>query len=153
MSVPIKGPWNVTQVAEFLDSERIPLRVACIGEDGFPRVVSLWYHYHEGALYCVTHRDSGLARLLTNNPQVGFEVSPNHPPYYGVRGQGMADMRPLESPERLEGLLQDYLGGTDSSLARWLLSRAEEEVLVTIRPRRLYTWDYRDRMQDIAQSA
>ncbi len=154
MSVPIKGPWDSAQVEAFLDGDhRIPLRVACIGEDGFPRVVSLWYQFHDGALYCVTHRASGLARLVAENPQVGFEVSPNEPPYCGVRGQGRAELRPLESPDRLEDLLQDYLGGTESKLAQWLLSRADEEVLITIRPLRLYTWDYRERMQGIGQSS
>jgi nitroimidazol reductase NimA-like FMN-containing flavoprotein (pyridoxamine 5'-phosphate oxidase superfamily) len=154
MSVPIKGPWDATQVAAFLAGEqRIPLRVACVAEDGFPRVVSLWYQYHDSAIHCVTHRDSVLAGLLAENPQVGFEVSPNQPPYCGVRGQGRAQLRPLEGPERLEALLRDYLGGTESRLARWLLSRAEEEVLLTIEPVRLYTWDYRERMQDIPRTA
>ena len=154
MSVSIKGPWDAKQVQEFLaGDERIPLRVACVAEDGFPRLASLWYHYHDGAIFCVTHRDSVLAKLLAENPRVGFEVSPNQPPYCGVRGQGRAQLTPLEGPERLEALLQDYLGGTDSRLARWLLSRADEELLITIEPVRLYTWDYRERMQDIPHSA
>jgi hypothetical protein len=96
------------------------------------------------------HRDSKLAKLLQNNDKIGFEVSPNEPPYHGIRGQGLATLEPLDQTERLEGMLGHYLGGTDSSLATWLLSRSDEELLVTIDPLRLFSWDYRERMSDIA---
>ena len=43
-------------------------------------------------------------------------------------------------------MLQRYLGDTTSKLANWLLSRAEDEVLITIEPLRLFSWDYRERM-------
>jgi hypothetical protein len=43
-------------------------------------------------------------------------------------------------------MLQRYLGGTDSKLGSWLLSRVEDEILITIEPLRLFTWDYRERM-------
>jgi hypothetical protein len=79
---------------------------------------------------------------------MGFEIAPNEPPYHGVRGQGDAIVEPLGSKETLEELLGRYLGGVNSSLANWLLSRCDEEVLITITPTRLYTWDYRERMAD-----
>ena len=47
----------------------------------------------------------------------------------------------------LEQLLGRYLGGHDSALAKWLLSRSEDEVLITISPRRWFSWDYRERME------
>ena len=47
----------------------------------------------------------------------------------------------------LRQMLERYLGGTTSKLARWLLSRAEDEVLITIEPLRLFSWDYRERME------
>ncbi len=43
-------------------------------------------------------------------------------------------------------MLQRYLGGTESKLGNWLLSRAEDEILITIEPLRLFSWDYRERM-------
>ena len=58
MTLEIKGPWSEADVAGFLDSAKIPIRLACIGADGFPRVVSLWYRYDAGNFYCVTHRDA-----------------------------------------------------------------------------------------------
>jgi nitroimidazol reductase NimA-like FMN-containing flavoprotein (pyridoxamine 5'-phosphate oxidase superfamily) len=123
-----------------------PVRLACVGSDGFPRVVSLWYQYQDGRLYCVTHRDSQLARLLAAETRVGFEVAPNSPPYRGVRGQGRATLAPLGEHNTLNELLQRYLGGVDSPLANWLLSRSEEELLITIEPLRLFSWDYSERM-------
>ena len=42
--------------------------------------------------------------------------------------------------------LHHYLGGTDSSLAQWLLSRAEDELLVRVAITRMFSWDYRQRM-------
>ena len=89
MDAAIKGPWSVDEVEDFLGNARVPVRLACVGGDGFPRVVSLWFRYRAGALYAVTHRRSSLAALLRADGRAGFEVSPNEPPYYGVRGQGV----------------------------------------------------------------
>ncbi len=153
MSIEIRGPWDRRETDEFLSRALYPVRLACTASDGFPRVVSLWYQYSGGRLLCVTHTDSALAQLLRRNPKVGFEVAPNEPPYHGVRGQGLATLEPLGDRDTLRDLLQHYLGGSDSSLARWLLSRSHEELLITIEPSRLYCWDYRDRMADAIRVA
>jgi len=124
----------------------MPLRLACVGEDGFPRVVSVWFGYDGQRLRCVSHRSSQLIGLLQRCDKVGFEVAPNEPPYYGVRGQGIAHLDADIDGKVLREMLQRYLGGTRSRLAQWLLSRADEEVLVSIEPLRLFSWDYRQRM-------
>lgn len=142
----LKGPWNAREVEEFLHSASWPLRLACVGSDGFPRVVSLWHRYDKGCFFCVTHRDSKLTSLLRNNHKVGFEVSPNEPPYRGVRGQGLVSLHEDGGEETLRAHLERYLGGTDSDLARWLLSRAENELLVRVDVTRMFCWDYRQRM-------
>lgn len=144
----IKGPWDQAAAAAYLEQTRFPLRLACVGRDGFPRVVSLWYQYHAGSFLCVTHRDAKLTTLLRNNHKVGFEVSPNEPPYHGVRGQGLVSLHETGGEAVLRDNLQSYLGGMDSSLARWLLSRAEEELLVRVDITRMFSWDYRERMAD-----
>ena len=72
MAMTIKGPWSAEQAAVFLEAARMPIRLACIGADGFPRVVSLWYRYEGGSFYCVTHRDAKLTALLQGNTKVGF---------------------------------------------------------------------------------
>jgi nitroimidazol reductase NimA-like FMN-containing flavoprotein (pyridoxamine 5'-phosphate oxidase superfamily) len=146
MSARLKGPWDQSGVDEFLNTSVYPLRLACVGADGYPRVVSVWYGYDGEVLRCVSHRSSQLVSLLERSDRVGFEVAPNEPPYCGVRGQGIARLGSDASGEVLSAMLQRDLGGTDSQLAQWLLSRAEDEVLIEIEPQRLFSWDYRERM-------
>ena len=43
MTTTYRGAWDHDQVAEFLDQSTFPIRLASVGADGFPRVVSLWY--------------------------------------------------------------------------------------------------------------
>ena len=147
MSASLKGPWSQDEISRFLTETRYPLRLACVAQDGYPRVVSVWFTYLDGKLYCASHKSSQLTALLRANNRVGFEVAPNDPPYFGVRGQGNAVLAGEGGAAMLEQLLARYLGGQDSHLAKWLLSRSEDEVLITITPRRWFSWDYRDRME------
>jgi nitroimidazol reductase NimA-like FMN-containing flavoprotein (pyridoxamine 5'-phosphate oxidase superfamily) len=144
----LKGPWNQAQIEAFLYNSTIPLRLSCMGGDGFPRVVSVWYGYDGQNLRCVSHRSSQLVGLLRRSDRVGFELAPNEPPYYGVRGQGIATLDSDADGTALRQMLERYLGGTTSKLASWLLSRAEDEVLISIEPVRLFSWDYRERMRN-----
>lgn len=148
MPVSRKGPWSDQKIEQFLLERNIPLRLACTGADDFPRVVSVWFVFDQGRFLCVSHQGSQLVSLLRGNTKVGFEVAPDQPPYCGVRGQGIATLSHQGAEEVLQRVLQRYLGGSDSGLARWLLSRRDEEVLITIEPRRLFSWDYRERMRD-----
>ena len=147
MSAIIKGPWSQVEIHEFLSGALIPLRLSTVGADGYPRVVSLWFCLSEGNLLAVSHRDAPLVALLREHPKIGFEVAPNEPPYYGVRGQGLAELSAEGAAATLEQLIERYLAGSNSQLARWLMSRADEELLVRITPQRLFSWDYRTRME------
>ena len=147
----VKGPWPLNEIEDYMRASAFPLRLSCVGADGFPRVVSVWFRYGDGQIFCVSHRGSSLVALLRGNNKVGFELAPNEPPYFGVRGQGTAALTELgPQDDTLEALLQRYVGGRDSRLASWLLSRRDEEMLITIDPLRWYSWDYRARMEDIA---
>lgn len=146
MTVQRKGPWSQTQIEQFFAETRFPLRLACVGEDGYPRVVSLWFLYQEGKLYCASHRSSQLVSMLRANTRVGFELGPNEPPYYGVRGQGNAGLSEEGGADMLKQLLERYLDGVNSPLAKWLLSRSADETLITVTPTRWFSWDYRQRM-------
>ncbi len=150
MTIDISGAWQRRQVDQYLAQTRLPIRVACVGDDGFPRVVSVWYRYQEGTFFCATHRDSQLAHLLRRNPRVGFEVSTNEPPYYGVRGQGLAELSSHGGADTLSALIERYLSSSNQSLGRWLMSRSDEELLVRIEAQRFYSWDYRKRMESVA---
>lgn len=149
MTTKLSGPWDMQQIEQFLGSATLPIRLSCIASDGFPRVVSLWFLYRQDTLFCVTHQSSKLVQLLQKNQRVGFEVSPNDPPYYGVRGQGTATINALGDDPALEQLLQRYIGDNTSSFSRWLLSRSPEEMIISVAPHRIYSWDYRQRMAEV----
>ena len=48
----------------------------------------------------------------------------------------------------LERLLDRYLGSSDPRLGRFLFTRADEELVVRLRPSRIASWDYSRRMDD-----
>ncbi len=146
MSVSLNGPWDRAQVDEFLSDTVYPLRLACTGPDNFPRVVSLWFQYADGLIHCVTHKSSKLMSLIEQSPRVGFEVSTNEPPYFGVRGQGMVTVSPAAAGEMLDQLLARYLDDAHNGLQLWLRSRAKDERIIIIDPTRFFSWDYRARM-------
>ena len=149
MAIALGGPWLRSHIDGFLMGSTLPIRLSVMAEDGYPRVISLWYKYEHERLYCVTHRSSKLAGLLSGGARVGFEISGDAPPYHGIRGQGDAFIQPLGSDSALDDLLLRYIGSLDSDFSRWLLSRRDDELLIVITPLRFFSWDYRERMSDL----
>jgi hypothetical protein len=142
----LNGPWNQEQLDQFLTSVRIPMRCSVVKASGFPMVVSLWYLWQAGSLWCATSAASKLARALEQDPRCGFEISGDAPPYKGVRGQGIASLALDRDLRLLKQLINRYLGNDNAPLAQWLLNRKSKEVAICIRPERLMTWDYTQRM-------
>jgi nitroimidazol reductase NimA-like FMN-containing flavoprotein (pyridoxamine 5'-phosphate oxidase superfamily) len=135
-------------VAAYLDSLRIPIRLACVTPSGWPRVLSLWYLRDGDTLCCATARTAQVVSYLRQEARCAFEIAADTPPYCGVRGQAMATVDDARGEEVLLRLLDRYLGGYDSSLARWLLARRHQEVALVLAPVSLSTWNYSPRMQD-----
>lgn len=142
------GPWSAEGAAAFLDSFRAPLRLAVHTASGYPLLCSLWFLRDRDRLLCATKADSKVARSLAKEPRCGFELAPNEPPYFGIRGQGRATLGRDGAPELLGQLIDRYLGDRSSKLAAWLLANTEDEVIVSIEMDRLASWDYRQRMTD-----
>lgn len=140
------GPWSESEVAAYLESAPVPVRLGCASREGGPLVSSLWYLYDGGALWCATRASARVARLLWENPRCAFEVAGDAPPYRGVRGQGRAEIVPELGEPMLRRLIARYLGDGDVPLARWLLGRKGAEVAIRIEPHRLVSWDYTARM-------
>ena len=140
------SPWTAEQVESFLGEFRAPIRLAARTPSDFPMLCSLWFAYRDGALYCATQRGARIVESLQADPRVAFEISPNEPPYYGVRGRGLATASPEGASQALDELIDRYLGEGDAGLARWLRSRVADEVVLTIQPEWLTSWDFRDRM-------
>jgi len=143
-----KGPWSTALVERFLEDARLPVRLACNGGSGHPVLASLWFLPSDGALWCATQRSAGVAKLIARDPRCAFEVSVEKPPYYGVRGRGVATLHPARGEEILRALIDRYLGASTSQLARFLLARVEHETAIAIEPKTVVSWDYRERMGD-----
>ncbi len=146
------GPWSEARVREFLTKTRIPMRLAANTDSGFPVVLSLWFLLDGDELLAAVHQDARIAKRLKADPRCAFEIAPNEPPYRGVRGQATASLEQEGAGALLERLLDRYLGSTDSSLGRFLLARADEELVVRLRPMRIASWDYSRRMDDALES-
>ncbi|HPG28121.1 MAG: pyridoxamine 5'-phosphate oxidase family protein [Spirochaetaceae bacterium] len=141
-----RSAWPAERVASFLNDYRAPLRLAVPTPAGHPMICSLWSLYEGGALRCATQRDAAVVRRLEQDPRCAFELAPNEPPYFGVRGRGRARIETEGAARLLERLIDRHLGDRDGSLARWLLARADREVAIVIEPDWLTSWDYTERM-------
>ena len=139
------------EMQSFMQQTIIPLRLACVTESGWPLTPSLWYVSLDGAIYCATQQSARVVRYLQNEPRCGFEIASDLPPYCGMRGQAKAVIEPEKGAAVLETLLLRYLNSTDNDLARGLLSKKDKEVAIRIEPVNITTWNFKDRMQDVAE--
>ncbi|WP_293028882.1 pyridoxamine 5'-phosphate oxidase family protein [Natronococcus sp.] len=146
----VRGSRSREDIAAFLEAQTIPIRLGCRTPAGHPWMVSLWYRHREEddgwRLECATAADADVVAYLRETPEVSFEVSTNQPPYAGVRGRGEASLEPDPDKKVLRDLLERYLDGTESELARTLLDEDREEVTITIEPAVVYGWDFSGRM-------
>ncbi|MDG2003293.1 MAG: pyridoxamine 5'-phosphate oxidase family protein [Novosphingobium sp.] len=143
----MSGSWTDTQIAAFMVESKIPLRLAVHDATGCPLVMSLWFLYEDGAVWCATSGKARVLAFLTNEPRCGFEIAGDAPPYRGVRGGGRASIHPEQGGEVLKRLLERYDVASNSKLATMLLSRIEEEVAIRIKPDRISSWDFSQRMK------
>lgn len=146
------GSLITPAIAAYLDAARIPLRLACNTQSGWPFVLSLWFLHEESRLFCATTASARVVSHLRREPRCAFEVAADDPPYCGVRGQALAEIDPARGEEILRRLLRRYLGGEDSALAQRLLARGQEEVAIVLTPINLFTWNFNRRMQHLAPS-
>lgn len=142
-----KSSWDATGISAFLEEAVIPVRIA-VPDGEYPMICSVWFLHDaaRGELLCVSHKDSRLIKLLTRHPHCGFEIAPNAPPYKGVRGKADISLDPRQARLTLERLIARYLGDGNQSLANWLLSRADDEIVIRLKPVSITSWDYSNRM-------
>lgn len=147
LSLCATSVWTIEEIVAYLESSTIPIRLACIDQNGFPLVCSLWYLYRDGYLWCAVHKNSKVSKLLSRNPKCAFEVAPNEAPYRGVRGQGVASLLGNEASNVLPVLLDRFLGDKNQKLKNWLLSRLDHEFAIRIETNWVTSWDFSKRMQ------
>ena len=132
---------------DYLEKSVIPVRIACKTPSGWPVVVSLWFLYQDGFIYCATQMEAKIVKYLLKNPNCGFEIASDLPPYCGVRGQAIAEIVPEMGDPILRKLLLRYLGSLDSTLAKFLLSPKRIETAIRLKPVNISTWDFSERMR------
>lgn len=136
---------------DYLQKTVIPVRLACHTSSGWPAVLSLWYLYRDGSLYCATQANAKIVARLQGEPRCAYEIASDLPPYCGIRGKAEAQIIPQMGEEILGYLLQRYLGGTNSGLAQTLMKKRTSEVAIRLDPVSVYVWNFTERMQDAAQ--
>ncbi len=141
----ISGPWDEATMVRWLTGARIPVRLAVTTTRG-PLVVSLWYRYEEGQVWCATRAGAAVVTHIQRDPRVGLEVAPDLPPYRGVRGTARATVVPERGVEVLEALLARYLDRSNEPLATWLRDRSDDEVAIRLDDLTLSSWDFSARM-------
>jgi nitroimidazol reductase NimA-like FMN-containing flavoprotein (pyridoxamine 5'-phosphate oxidase superfamily) len=146
MGASPSGPWSAEQIRRFLEQSAIPLRLACVGADGAPHLLSLWYIHRDGSLWCATSSHARVVRMLERDPRCSFEVAGDEIPYRGVRGAARARVDAAAGDAVLRELIRRYLGNEDTPFARWRLARGRDDVALEIEPLRLSTWDFGERM-------
>jgi nitroimidazol reductase NimA-like FMN-containing flavoprotein (pyridoxamine 5'-phosphate oxidase superfamily) len=137
------------ETERYLKEVQIPLRLSCVTESGWPMVLSLWYVYMDGKIYCATVETAKVVEYLRKEPRCAFEVATDEPPYCGIRGQARATIIKPRGAEILKILLERYLGGTDSSLAKKLLKESRSEVAIELQTINYAIWDFTERMKDV----
>ncbi|HUV29313.1 MAG: hypothetical protein WA997_02970 [Anaerolineales bacterium] len=140
---------SLIEVQEYLERVRIPIRLACKTNGGWPALISLWYLYQDGLLYCATQESAKIISYIEYDNRCAFEVAADEPPYCGIRGQARARIDDDLGAEILEKLLVRYHGNTQSELAKNLIAKSDTEVAIVLEPLRIYTWDFRERMKNI----
>lgn len=146
--VKLRGPWGGAEIEAYLGEIAIPVRLAVHDSTASPWVVSLWFLYEAGSLWCATNRNAKLVSYLQAHSQCGFEVAGDMPPYRGIRGKGRATIIPDRGAEMLNRLLARYGISPQSGLARSLLAKIDQEVAISITPSRISSWDFTERMAD-----
>lgn len=141
------GCWTKTQIADFMAESHIPLRLAVKDTTGCPLVISLWFLYEDGVIWCATNAKARVLNYLMSEPRCGFEVAGDTPPYRGVRGKGRASLHPGQGGDILKRLLGRYGIDPNSKLATTLLSKIDQEVAIRIAPDRFSSWDFSQRMK------
>lgn len=146
------GRWSGRQIEKFLSDSRVPMRLSFMTRKGM-LIVPVWFRYRDSCFWSCSPSESLLVKSLNENPAVAFDVSTNDIPYQGVRGRGLARCSTAPDKTALEGLLDRYIDGADSELGQWLLNRTGSEAVIEIEVEWLTSWDFSDRMENIAKIA
>ena len=128
---------------------KIPIRIAFVDSNKEPRVISLWYAYINGKIFCATQRSAKIVQYLKENPNCGFEIAADCPPYRGLRGNGIVKILEKDGNKILNILMDKYLENKESKLSQFLKHNSKTEVAIEITLKKIISYDYSERMKEI----
>ena len=137
------------EIDKFVPDSKIPIRIAFIKSTGVPAVISLWYVCNDGKIHCASQKTAKIVSYLKKNPVCGFEIAADKPPYKGIRGEGTAKILNGTGAYVLDLLIDKYLGERNSSLSKSLRNNSKTEVAIEITPKKIFRYDYSERMNDV----
>jgi nitroimidazol reductase NimA-like FMN-containing flavoprotein (pyridoxamine 5'-phosphate oxidase superfamily) len=80
------------ELDEFLDEREHLARIATIDEDGFPRVLPLWFIRDRSRLLFTPRSPAVIWKNLQRDPKVGISIDESSQPYRKVTVQGVVDV-------------------------------------------------------------
>ena len=133
----------------YLESVRIPLRLACTTESGWPMAVSLWFKHQNGRLFCATQTSARVVSYLQNDPRCAFEIAADLPPYCGCAVKRLPVLMKALAWRSWKNCWYVTWVARTTRWAESLLAKSDDEVAIILKPIRVFTWDFSSRMQDI----
>ena len=140
---------NTLKIKNQISNKKIPVRIAFIKPDGSPNIISLWYEQIDGKIFCATQKSAKIVSYLQDNPNCGFEIATDTPPYMGTRGTGIAKIINDDGEKILTMLMSKYLGNKKSNLSEFLKNNSKSEIAIEITPTKIFNYDYSKRMKGV----
>ncbi len=136
------GPLGPADLAHFLAEGRVAT-LSCLGENGYPYSVPVWYQWEAGRFWVVARAGARWAHCLERNPRVSLTISESSPPLRRVLVEG--DAEPVTGPGSVEQIRAielrmavRYLGPAAASYLAAMPGRAQRAFVIV--PGKLITW-------------
>ena len=133
------------ETSEFLQNERLLMRIGIVDGGGYPLVHPVWFIYENEKLLLVSERNSAKVKILSRNNKVYFVIDTvtkeNGPS--GVRGRGVAKIVDdvNYTQEVTQKLLLRYMGSLEGEIAKKMMESAKtNSVVIEVYPKFLGTW-------------
>ena len=128
-----------------LCEEQKLLRLACVDDQGYPRVMPLWFVRVGDDFAFGTGASSAKSQFIQANPKVGWVIDggTRASNYNGVSFWGTAEKITDQRLHRraFRALGMKYFGSTEHRTFLQLYD-APETILIRLRPERFFLWDY-----------
>jgi PPOX class probable F420-dependent enzyme len=141
-SIPLGRGKGMTEAErdEFLQTSRAFIKVATIGEDGWPMVNPVWYTYEDGLFYIITKPNASFCRNLRRDPRTTLLIDNPEVPYKRVLVRGEAEfVSDVDWHERGREMVLRYLG--EVGFGYYDATSEFPRETIRIRPISMSTWN------------